>query len=118
MNNKKILAAVLIYLTFSAFSNPGIKTVNLKFPKDTIQSSEDRHLKNIKQLTFGGENAECYFSPDGSKFCFQSTRGDSGCDQIYSMNTDGSGQKLISTGKGRTTCSYYYPDNKTILYSS
>ncbi|MEO6694836.1 MAG: hypothetical protein ABIY50_03160 [Ignavibacteria bacterium] len=75
-------------------------------------------MKNIQQLTFGGENAECYFSPDGSKFTFQSTRGGMECDQIFTMNADGSVQILASTGRGRTTCAYYLPDNKTILYSS
>ncbi len=79
---------------------------------------EEIHLSNIRQLTFGGENAECYFSFDGTKFSFQTTRGDSKCDQIYTMNTDGTDQKLVSTGKGRTTCSYFLPDNKTILFSS
>ncbi|MEO8447120.1 MAG: hypothetical protein ABI528_06470 [bacterium] len=83
-----------------------------------MSAQNEVHLKNIQQLTFGGENAECYFSFDGSKFSFQTTRDGFECDQIYTMNVDGSEQKLVSTGKGRTTCSYYYPDNKTILYSS
>ncbi|MDZ4713011.1 MAG: hypothetical protein SGI89_11895 [bacterium] len=83
-----------------------------------MSAQNEVHLKNIQQLTFGGENAECYFSFDGSKFSFQTTREGVECDQIYTMNVDGSNQKMVSTGKGRTTCSYYYPDNKTILYSS
>ena len=78
----------------------------------------EKHLANIKQLTDGGENAEAYFSFDGKKLSFQSTREGRQCDQIYTMNIDGSDQKLISTGKGRTTCSYFFPDNKTILFAS
>ena len=81
-------------------------------------SSEDQHLRNIKQLTFGGQNAEAYFSPDGKKLIFQSTREPYKCDQIFTMNIDGTDQHLVSTGKGRTTCSYFFGDGKRILYSS
>ena len=70
-------------------------------------SSPEKHLKNIRQLTFGGENAEAYFSFDGKKLIFQSTREEWPCDQIYIMNSDGSDVHRVSTGKGRTTCSYF-----------
>jgi len=79
---------------------------------------QEKHLRNIKQLTFGGENAEAYFSSDGKKLIFQSTRDGRECDQIYTMNIDGSDVKLVSTGEGRTTCSYFFPGDKRILYSS
>jgi TolB protein len=78
----------------------------------------ETHLKNIKQLTFGGENAEAYFSADGKQLIFQSKRGDMGCDQIFTMNIDGSNQKMVSTGKGRTTCSYFFRNKKRIMYAS
>ncbi len=78
----------------------------------------EKHLQNIRQLTFGGENAEAYFSSDGKKLIFQSTREGHDCDQIYTMNIDGSDVKLVSTGDGRTTCAYFFPGNKKILYSS
>ena len=78
----------------------------------------EKHLHNIKQLTFGGENAEAYFSSDGKQLIFQSTRDGRGCDQIYTMNVDGSNVKLISNGDGRTTCSYFFPGQKRVLYSS
>ena len=78
----------------------------------------EKHLKNIKQLTFGGENAEAYFSSDGKKLIFQSKRDGNGCDQIYTMNIDGSDVKMVSTGKGRTTCSFFYKSLKKIVYSS
>src|SRR4030095_8934391 len=77
----------------------------------------EKHLRNIKQLTFGGENAEAYFSSDGKQLIFQSTREGHGCDQIYSMNIDGSNVKMVSNGDGRTTCSYFYPGARRILYS-
>jgi TolB protein len=75
-------------------------------------------LSNIQQLTHGGENAEAYWSPDSKRLIFQSTRGESKCDQIYIMNADGSDQHMVSNGKGRTTCGYFLPDNKHILYGS
>jgi TolB protein len=78
----------------------------------------EKHLRNIRQLTFGGQNAEAYFSADGKKLIFQSTREPVKCDQIFIMNTDGSDQHMVSTGKGRTTCSFFYPDGKKILYAS
>ncbi|HEY0724664.1 MAG TPA: hypothetical protein VGD41_11870, partial [Pyrinomonadaceae bacterium] len=78
----------------------------------------EKHLRNIKQLTFGGENAEAYFSSDGKQLIFQSTREGHGCDQIYTMNVDGSNVKMISNGDGRTTCSYFFPGQKRVLYSS
>ena len=83
------------------------------------------HLQNIRQLTFGGDNAEAYFSPDGKKLAFQSNFKGWGhsCDQIHALTIadakDSSYRPpLISTGKGRTTCSYFMPDGKHILYAS
>ena len=78
----------------------------------------EKHLANIKQLTFGGENAEAYFSADGSHLIFQSTRADNPCDQIYTIKVDGTDERRVSTGTGRTTCGYYYPGGKMILYAS
>lgn len=78
----------------------------------------EKHLRNIKQLSFGGQNAEAYFSADGRELIFQSQRDGRGCDQIYTMNVDGSNVHLVSTGDGRTTCSYFFPKRERILYSS
>lgn len=81
--------------------------------------SGENHLKTIRQLTSEGNNAEAYFSLDGKELIFQSTRPPFECDQIFIMNSDGSGTpKLVSTGKGRTTCSYLYPSGEDIIYSS
>lgn len=92
----------------------------------TQAQNEERHLTNIKQITFGGDNAEAYFSPNGDKISFQSNNKKWGlkCDQIFYMNLaepilDSNGKaQMISTGKGRTTCSYYMPNNKDIIYAS
>jgi len=78
----------------------------------------ERHLANIRQLTTSGENAEAYFSPDGKKLIFQWAPKADGCDQIYSMNIDGSDVKMLSNGQGKTTCSYFTPDKKHIVYAS
>lgn len=78
----------------------------------------ERHLRNIRQLTFGGENAEAYFSADGSRLIFQSTREGARCDQIFTMKVDGSDLKRVSTGTGRTTCGYYYPGGTDIVFAS
>src|SRR5687767_15634785 len=85
---------------------------------DGLLLPTEKHLRNIKQLTFGGENAEAYFSSDGRQLIFQSKRDGRGCDQIYTMNADGSNVKMVSNGEGRTTCSYFYKDRKKILYGS
>ncbi|MBK7630187.1 MAG: PD40 domain-containing protein [Ignavibacteriales bacterium] len=78
----------------------------------------EKHFKNIKMLTADGENAEAYFSFDGTKLSYQATFDSMECDQIFTMNIDGSDRQLISTGKGRTTCAYFYPDNETVIYAS
>jgi uncharacterized Ntn-hydrolase superfamily protein len=78
---------------------------------------EDR-LANVRQLTFGGQNAEAYWSENGERLIFQATPGGEGCDQIFTMRADGSDRRLVSTGKGRTTCSYFLPGTGRVLYSS
>jgi Tol biopolymer transport system component len=81
-------------------------------------SNGEKHLRNIRQLTHGGENAEAYFSPDGRRLIFQSTRPGTPCDQIFTINIDGTGERRVSTGAGRTTCGYFYPQGTDILYAS
>jgi Tol biopolymer transport system component len=93
----------------------------------------ERHFTNIRQLTVGQQNAEAYFSFDGSKLIFQSTNnwvGDTfatalhpgdeplGCYQIYVMDLDSGKIRLASTGVGATTCGYFFPGDKRVLYSS
>jgi TolB protein len=80
--------------------------------------AQSSHLADVRQLTHGGENAEAYWSPDGKRLIFQTTRSPYPCDQIFLMNADGSDQHLVSTGKGRTTCGYFLADNHHIVYAS
>jgi len=83
-----------------------------------LAHAQPAHITNIRQLTFGGQNAEAYWSPDGSRLIFQSTRPPYACDQMFIMNADGSDVHLVSTGKGRTTCGYFLRDGKHIIYAS
>jgi len=87
-------------------------------PEDPLRDPREAHLCHVKQLTFGGTNAEAYFSFDGKRLVFQSTREPFQCDQIFIMSAEGSQPRLVSTGRGKTTCAYFYPDGKHILYSS
>jgi TolB protein len=88
--------------------------------------AQEKHLKNLKQLTYGGDNAEAYFSPSGKFVSFQSNYKNWGvdCDQIFKLDIAGAAKdstyrpKMISTGKGRTTCAYVMPNGKDILYAS
>lgn len=95
----------------------GAAALDLTVPAAQVPAPE-RHLRNIRQLTFGGENAEAYFSSDGTRLIFQSTREGVPCDQIFTMKIDGSDLQRVSTGKGRTTCGYYLPGGKDIVYAS
>ncbi len=91
---------------------------------DSLKYEKEIHLKNVRQLTFGGNNAEAYWSFGGDQLIFQSDYSEWGvsCDQIFLMNVADAkrGQELplISTGKGRTTCSYFLPGDTTIVYGS
>lgn len=125
MNRLFALISTLIVCGFSVYAQQPVATP--AFNKETLlYSGEEKHLKNVRQLTFGGDNAEAYFSFKGDKITFQAHNpawGDS-CDQIYTYNLNGKSNmkdqkpQLISTGKGRTTCSYFLPGDSLILYGS
>lgn len=93
--------------------------------QDTVHFPGEDHFANLRQLTFGGDNAEAYFSYDGKYLVFQKTNAKEGipCDQIFMGRIpEGPGEafvpKRISSGKGRTTCAFFYPDGGHILYAS
>ena len=85
---------------------------------DKYKVEGEKHLANIKMLTDEGENAEAYLSFDEKKLIYQTSHGNIKCDQIFTMNIDGSDKKMVSTGFGKTTCSYFLPGDKKIIYSS
>ncbi len=87
------------------------ETASLIIPGET-------HLKNIRQITFGGENAEAYWSADGKQLIFQAKKEGMACDQIFIMDMDGGNVRQVSGGEGVTTCSYFFPAGDRVLYSS
>src|SRR4029450_11504935 len=78
----------------------------------------ERRLAGVRQLTFGGQNAEAYWDRTGTRLVFQSTRPPFGCDQIFTMSADGSDVRLGSTGPRRTACAFFLPDGSRLLYAS
>jgi TolB protein len=105
-----VLAPVLLAGCGAAKGNPGVFW---------DPEPGETHLANIQQLTFGGNNAEAYFSADGQRLIFQ--RQDSvntGCDQEYVMRIDGTDEHRISNGQGRTTCGYFIQGDQRVVYSS
>jgi TolB protein len=78
----------------------------------------ERRLSNLRRLTAGGQNAEAYWDAAGDRLVFQSTRPPHDCDQIFTMNADGTQPRLVSTGRGRTTCGFFFPDGRRIVYAS
>lgn len=88
------------------------------FQMMALHDAREIHLANVRQLTFGGQNAEAYFSADGKHLTFQSARDGYECDQQYVMDTDGSHVRRISTGTGRTTCGWWMKGDKHILFAS
>ena len=96
----------------------GDSTAVARAASDSAATLESRHLTNVRQLTHGGENAEAYFSHDGQRLIFQSTRDGRTCDQQYTMRIDGSDLKRVSMGQGKTTCGYYTDGDRKIFFAS
>ncbi len=87
-------------------------------PADHLIHPEESHLASLRQLTFGGQNAEAYWSTDDEWIMFQATPRGASCDQQFTVRPDGSDLSLVSTGVGRTTCGYFFPGNEKIVYGS
>jgi TolB protein len=91
---------------------------------DTILYPDETHFKNVQQLTFGGDNAEAYFSFDSKWIIFQRTNPKEGimCDRMFIGKLPAQGEKFeykaVSSGKGRTTCGAFMKDGKHIIYAS
>ena len=128
MNFNRLIAAIVvifIYIFMPACSTDNSNGYDSQ--ADSLRFAGETHLRNIKELTFGGNNAEAYWSFDDRQLIFQSDWdkiNSQGCDQIFIMNADGSNlsdgnkYKLVSTGKGRTTCSYFLKDGRMIYAST
>src|SRR5690349_24624977 len=114
-----IVAAVFACTTQSADNSRGADASKSAAKAIAVQpESGERRFGAIRQLTFGGENAEAYFSRDGKRLIFQSTRGSRPCDQQFVMNVDGSGVRRVSTGFGKTTCGYFFDADRRIFFAS
>ncbi|MGB5525663.1 MAG: hypothetical protein WBN79_02240 [Gemmatimonadota bacterium] len=87
-------------------------------PADHLIVDAESHIQSLRQITFGGQNAEAYWSTDDEWIMFQATPRDATCDQQFTMRPDGSDLSLVSTGTGRTTCGYFFPGNEKIVYGS
>lgn len=123
------LAAIMVSCKNEVKNEDQTAEINTEVSESSDENSlifpgEEKFFKSLRQVTFGGDNAEAYWSPDGSQIIFQSNYTEWGleCDQMFIMNADESFEdskpKMVSTGKGRTTCGYFMPDGKHILYSS
>lgn len=118
-----LLLAIPAALSVLAACGPGpentAETAAPASPTEVVEPiAEETRLRSVRMLTFEGENAEAYFSPSEDRLIYQSTHGEYECDQIFTMNIDGSGKTLVSTGQGRTTCSYFLPGGDRIIYAS
>jgi TolB protein len=117
-----LVAMVTVMLSFSIPSSSLAAGAPLA---DTLHYPDEKNFRNVRQLTFGGDNAEAYWSYDGTHIVFQRTSVKDGipCDQIYAGKVptqpgEAFTYKLVSTGKGRTTCAFFTKDNKHIVYAS
>src|SRR5215212_9980706 len=99
----KILFPLVLLVGLAAAAFSVGQSHALKPSPDDLALPAEKHLRNVRQLTFGGENAEAYFSADGRELIFQSKRDAMECDQIFTMGADGSNVRMVSTGAGRTT---------------
>ena len=83
-----------------------------------VPAQGETRLSNIRQLTNGGENAEAYWSADAKFITFQSTREGRTCDQQYVMKADGTDVRRVSNGDGKTTCGWFLPGGKRLIFAS
>mgnify|MGYP001593399817 FL=1 len=97
---------------------PGLPVPPGAVARDSLIQPGELHFAQLWQLTFGGENAEAYWSDDGKKLIFQAAREGWPCDQMYVMDLATGGTTRVSGGRGRTTCGYFYDHDRRILYSS
>ncbi|HEY9048546.1 MAG TPA: hypothetical protein VIN08_21715 [Ohtaekwangia sp.] len=125
MTSKFLVPAALVYVLLISSSKADRNLSNVLIEEDSLLYPQERHIKDLRQLTFGGDNAEAYWSFDSKKITFQSNNRSWGlqCDQIFYTAIDDASMKdnrpdRISTGEGRTTCSYFLPGDSLILYAS
>jgi TolB protein len=89
----------------------------LAAPPTALDPREHR-LANLRRLTAGGQNAEAYWDAAGTRLIFQSTRPPYACDQIFTIGADGTDPRRVSSGSGRTTCGFFFPDGRRVVFAS
>ncbi len=115
---KGLCGILLILFALAACSGEsGADKESAEYEDLYILPGED-HLKNLRMLTTDGENAEAYWGFTEKMLSFQSKVDGLECDQIFVMNRDGSGKKMVSNGKGRTTCAFLMPGDSAVIYAS
>ena len=127
---RTIILLLLLFIVGSCKNEPkkqkevAVETPSLMAGNDTLIYPEEKYFKSIRQITFGGDNAEAYWSWDDTQMIFQSNNTSWGlnCDQMFLMNIDENFKDakppMVSTGMGRTTCAYFLPDNTHFVYGS
>ena len=117
------LILIALFTTSAALVTYSQAPISQKMSPTSLTVPGEKHLANVRQLTFGGTNAEAYFSSDDKNLIFMHQGEGVPCDQMFTMPVDTvdgkpAVPKLVSTGKGRTTCGYYFPGGNRILFSS
>jgi len=102
----------------AAVAVPGLLRARVAAAAAPAHDPRERRLAGLRQLTAGGQNAEAYWDAAGGRLIFQSTRPPYDCDQMFTMRADGSEQRLLSSGTGRTTCGFFFPDGRRVIYAS
>jgi Tol biopolymer transport system component len=89
-------------------------------PGPAVLHPEEKHLRNLRQLTFSGENAEGYWGPDGKTISYQRRDPDEGiaCDQQFVVDVESGKSRRVSDGRGRVTCGYLYDGGRRVLYAT
>ncbi len=116
-----ILPFLIASFTIKVGTKPGeLPPAMASWPQSQVVpvDPQEVHITKLRQLTFGGENAEAYFDPTCTRLSWQAKIPGFPDDQAFAMHTDGSRKRLISTGTGRCTCTYYLPGDKHIVFSS
>ncbi len=127
---RKILSLLLIGFSVACSTSPSEnenqdQSADSSNTQGFVRYEDEKHFGEVRQLTFGGDNAEAYWSFDNSKIVFQATnpKWDLPCDQIFTVNSQGqqltdTAPGMISTGEGRTTCAFFMPGDTTVVFAS
>jgi TolB protein len=112
-----LIAAAAVFLAACGHSpdagQPAVDAALQNQPVAVPAEADEPRLANLTMLTNIGENAEAYFSADGRQLIFQASRpGIHACDQIFTMDVDGGNVRQVSTGRGATTCGYWFPSGR------